>query len=123
MGLYGFRDREEQARELYRLAGLMECAVNSTSPLLRTDLLRSLYKAITVLRQSLNFSWRGDSVKFLLPLHPHLYERSHFFDEVHKADTLKVLYQTVDSETTLQFELLAAEYVFYLPQRLVDEPA
>ncbi len=123
MGLYRWRESEEQAREFYRLAGLMECVVNSTSPLLRTDLLRSFYKTIIDLRRSLNFSWRGDSSQFLLPLHPHFYRRSHFFDQVLKADTLKVLYDTVNRETTVQFDLLAAEYVFYLPQRMVDEPA
>jgi hypothetical protein len=123
MGLYRFREDEEQAREFYRLAGLMECVVNSTSPLLRTDLLRSIYKTILALRQSLNFSWKGDSSQFLLPLHPHFYHRRDFFDKILKADTLKTLYDTVDRETTVQFDLLAAEYVFYLPKRMVDEPA
>ena len=32
MGLYRLRQQEKQARELYRLAGLMECVVNSSSP-------------------------------------------------------------------------------------------
>ena len=123
MGLFRFRENEEQAREFYRLAGLMECVVNSTSPLLRTDLLRSLYKTILALRKSLNFSWKGDSSQFLLPLHPHFYRRSHFFDQVLEATTLKALYKTVEGETTVQFDLLASEYVFYLPKRMVDEPA
>jgi len=123
MGLYRWRESEDNAREFYRLAGLMECVVNSTSPLLRTDLLRSLYKTIMELRQSLNFSWRGDSSQFLLPLHPHFYRRSRFFDQILEADTLKNLYDMVKGEITVQFDLLAAEYVFYLPQRMVDEPA
>ena len=123
MGLYRLREQEDQARELYRLAGLMECVVNSTSPLLRTDLLRSLYKAIIDLRQSLNFSWLGDSNQFLLPLHPHLYRRGSFFDKISQAETLKALYETVEQETEVQFDLLGTEYVFYLPQRMVDEPA
>ena len=123
MGLYRWRENEDQAREFYRLAGLMECVVNSTSPLLRTDLLRSLYKTILDLRQTLNFSWKGDSSKFLLPLHPNFYRRSHFFEQIQQADTLKILYEAVNQETGIQFDLLAAEYVFYLPQRMVDEPA
>jgi hypothetical protein len=123
MGLYRWRESEEGAREFYRLAGLMECVVNSTSPLLRTDLLRSLYKTIMELRSSLNFSWRADSSQFLLPLHPHFYRRSHFFDQILQADTLKSLYKTVEQEAAAQFDLLAAEYVFYLPKRMVDEPA
>ncbi len=123
MGLFRWRENEERAREFYRLAGLMECVVNSTSPLLRTDLLRSLYKTILELRERLNFSWKGDSSKFLLPLHPQFYRRSHFFDEILQADTLKALYETVEGETKVQFDLLAAEYVFYLPKRMTDEPA
>lgn len=123
MGLFKMREQEEQARDFYRLAGLMECVVNSTSPLLRTDLLRGLYRTIMDLRRSLNFSWKGDSTQFLLPLHPHFYRRSYFFEQIHQADTLKVLYANVEQETRVQFDLLAAQYVFYLPQRMVDEPA
>jgi hypothetical protein len=123
MGLFRWRESEEDAREFYRLAGLMECVVNSTSPLLRTDLLRSLYKTIMELRQNLNFSWRGDSNQFLLPFHTHFYRRSRFFDQILEADTLKDLYDKVKLETTVQFDLLKTEYVFYLPKRMVDEPA
>ena len=119
VGLYHWRQSESRARELYRLAGLMECVVNSSCPLLRTDLLRSLYKSIIDARQRLIISWRGGSSQFLLPLHPHLYERGRFFEKICHADSLKALYDVVDAETTMQFDLLAAEYVFYLPQRLV----
>jgi hypothetical protein len=121
MGLYRLREQAERAKELYRLAGLMECVVNSTSPLLRTDLLHSLYKSILDLRRRLNCSWKGDSKEFLLPLHPHLYQRSHFFGRVRKANTLKALYETVEKETEHQFDLLSAEYVFYLPQSSLDK--
>ena len=123
LGLYRWREREDLAREVYRLAGLMECVVNSTSPLLRTDLLRSLYKTIIDLRRRINVSWRGDSSQFLLPLHPHFYRRDKFFERIQQATTLKVLYESVEQETTIQFNLLSSEYVFYLPQRMVDMPA
>jgi hypothetical protein len=123
MGLFRWREEEERAREFYRLAALMECVVNSTSPLLRTDLLRSLYKTIMELKKTLNFSWKGDSTKFLLPLHQQFYQRSHFFDEILRCKTLKDLYEKVDCETEVQFDVLAAEYVFYLPKRITDEPA
>jgi hypothetical protein len=116
MGLYRLREREDRARDLYRLAGLMECVVNGSSPLLRTDLLRSVYKTIMDLRRDLDFSWRGDSNEFLLPLHPHLYHRSHFFAKLNQADTLKAFYDVVKRETEVQFDFLAADYVFYLPK-------
>jgi hypothetical protein len=122
MGLYRLRQQEKQARELYRLAGLMECVVNSSSPLLRTDLLRGVYKTIMTLRQDLDFSWKGDSSQFLLPLHPHLYQRSHFFAQLNQAGTIKALYDAVIRETGIQFDLLEAEYVFYLPQHVVTQP-
>jgi len=120
MGLYRWRESERQVREVYRLAGLMECVVNASCPLLRTDLLHSLYRAILDLRRRLNVSWLGGSSQFILPLHPHLYERKRFFEQICLADTLKMLYEVVEQETTIQFNLLAAEYVFYLPQRLVE---
>ncbi|HYA03266.1 MAG TPA: hypothetical protein VEI04_09140 [Syntrophobacteria bacterium] len=120
MGLYRWRQGERHVREVYRLAGLMECVVNASCPLLRTDLLHSLYRAILELRQRLNVSWVGGSSQFILPLHPHLYERKRFFERIYQADTLKMLYEVVEQETTIQFNLLAAEYVFYLPQRLAE---
>ena len=123
IGLFRWREEEERARDFYRLAGLMECVVNSTSPLLRTDLLRSLYKSIMELKSTLNFSWKGDSSKFLLPLHRQFYDRNHFFNKILRSSTLKELYENVESETTIQFDVLAAEYVFYLPKRITDEPA
>jgi hypothetical protein len=120
LAIYRWRQSDRQAREVYRLAGLMECVVNASCPILRTDLLHSLYKTILDLRKGLNVSWLGGSSHFLLPIHPHLYERKGFFGRICQADTLKTLYEVVEQETTAQFNLLAAEYVFYLPQRIVQ---
>jgi hypothetical protein len=72
------------------------------------------------LRKRLNVSWRGGSSHFLLPIHSHLYERKGFFERICQADTMKTLYEVVEQETTAQFNLLAAEYVFYLPQSIVQ---
>jgi hypothetical protein len=120
LAVYRWRRSDRQAREVYRLAGLMECVVNASCPLLRTDLLHSIYKTILDLRKRLNASWLGGSSQFILPIHPHLYERKRFFERICQADTLKRLYEVVEQETRLQFDLLGAEYVFYLPQRMVQ---
>ena len=120
LAVYRWRQSDRQAREVYRLAGLMECVVNASCPILRTDLLHSLYKTILDLRRRLNVSWLGGSSQFTLPIHPHLYERKRFFERICQADTLKTLYEVVEQETTAQFNLLAAQYVFYLPQRIVQ---
>lgn len=118
LALYRWRQSERQAREVYRLAGLMECVVNASCPILRTDLLHSLYKTIVDLRRRLNVSWMGGSSQFILPTHPHLYERKSFFERICQASTLKMLYEVVEQETTVQFDLIAVQYVFYLPQRM-----
>ncbi|MBW1979829.1 MAG: hypothetical protein JRJ12_01290 [Deltaproteobacteria bacterium] len=118
--LFRWRQEEDKARDLYRLAGLMECVVNGTCPVLRTDLLHSIYKTISELRQQLRVSWLGGSRQFLLPLHAKYYERTAFFAKICEARTLKGLYDIVELEASVQFDLLATEYVFYLPESLVE---
>ncbi len=67
MGLFRYRAEEALMRRVYRLAGWMECVTRATSPVLRTDLLRRLYKTIQEERQALNIVWRGNIQHFLLP--------------------------------------------------------
>jgi len=46
LGLFGCRDNEGTMREVYYLAGLTDCMINQVNPVLRTDLLRDMYRRI-----------------------------------------------------------------------------
>lgn len=118
MGLFRHRGDEGLMRRTYRLAGLMECVTNAPSAILRTDLLRRFYKSILEEREELKVVWRGNVRHFLLPLHPEHHNPNLFFHEVSNAETLKELFNVIQSETDAQFDILMAHYVFYFPERL-----
>lgn len=101
---------------MYRLAGLMECVTNASSPILRTDLLRRFYKDILEERAELNVVWRGSVRHFLLPLHSEHYNPNLFQNAVINASTLKDLFEAVQSETNAQFDIISRHYMFYLPE-------
>ncbi len=118
-GIFSYRNDDTRAMEVYLLAGLMECVMNGTAPILRTDLLRSVYKKILSLKDSLRVTWQGDVDNFLLPLHPNLYGPTLFLSRVNGCETLKDLYKTIKIETQRQYEIIKEAYVFYLPRNSV----
>ncbi|MCE5335092.1 MAG: hypothetical protein LLG06_10970 [Desulfobacteraceae bacterium] len=114
--LFRFREEEPLMRRLYRLAGLMECATKAPSPILRTDLVRRFFKIINEEKMDLNVSWRGNVRNFLLPLFPNDYNPNVFLNAIESADSLKELLLRIEEETGKQFDLLAGNYVFYVPE-------
>lgn len=115
-----FRHRRDPAlmRRVYRLAGLMECITNASSPVLRTDLLRRFYEFILEERKQLQVVWRGNVHQFLFPLHPDHYNPNSFTNRIAAASSLKELYEGIEAETNRQFQILGDFYVFYLPLNL-----
>jgi hypothetical protein len=116
MGLFRYRSDEALMRRVYRLAGLMECVTNAPSPILRTDLLRRLYKSILDERDQLKVAWRGTVRHFLLPFHPEYHNPNLFLHGIATAGSLKELYTAIETETDDQFDVLSKLYVFYLPE-------
>jgi len=64
------RENEESMHRVYYLAGLVDCMINQINPLLRTDLLRGLYKEVFALKRALDMDWSGRLDKVLLPIEP-----------------------------------------------------
>lgn len=114
--LFRFREDEVRMRRLYRLAGLMECITRAPSPILRTDLVRRFFKIITDEREKLGVAWKGSVQGFLLPIHPQFYNPNVFLNAVQSAASLKDLLSLIEEETNRQFDLLARQYVFYVPE-------
>ena len=114
--LFRFRKAEETMRRVYRLAGLMECITKAPSPILRTDLVRKFFKLIVEEREQLDVSWKGHVRNFLLPLHPQYYDQSLFMHSIQSAGSLKDLLSLIETEAGRQFDILAGQYVFYVPE-------
>ncbi len=119
--LFRRREKEDLMRRVYRLAGLMECITKAPSPILRTDLVRKFFKLIVEERESLDVSWKGHVHNFLLPLHPEFYNPNLFAHSVQSAESLKELLAVIEGETNRQFDILAAQYVFYVPESFLPK--
>lgn len=115
-GLFRFREDEALMRRVYRLAGLMECVTKAPSPVLRTDLVRRFFRIINEEKEHLRVSWKGAVQDFLLPLFPCDYSPNIFLNVVRDASSLKELLLSIEQETNRQFDLLAGNYVFYVPE-------
>ena len=113
--LWANRHSELRMREIYYLTGLMDCMINQVNPILRTDLLRDLYKKVFALKESLTVNWYGPLDQVLLPIHPHLFNESAYRSAIARAATMKDLYGIIERETSEMFDILALEYVFYCP--------
>ncbi len=107
-------------RRVYRLAGLMECVTNAPSAILRTDLLRRFYQNILSERDSLKVVWRGNVQHFLLPLHSELYNPNLFFHHIANCESLKDLFAAIEKETNSQFDIIAKNYVIYVPDGFIS---
>jgi len=115
--LFAFREDENLMRELYYLVGLMDCMINQIHPVLRTDLLRDMYKKVFQLRRKLQIHWTGPLDQVLLPLDTQFYSEQQYRSALSRARSLKELYDAIREGTSEMFDILSLEYVFYCPSK------
>ena len=115
--LFRYRYDGSGMREVYYLAGLMDCMINQFSPLLRTDLLRDMYNREMDLKNHLNVNWYGQMNQVLFPIDHHLYSDHEYRQGIFGAETMKDLYVRIREGTDEMFDILSLEYTFYTPGR------
>ncbi len=113
--LYAYRENEEKMREVYYLMGLVDCMINQVNPILRTDLIRSMYKEVFKMREALKIHWYGPITQILLPIDSLFYNEFEYKASLTGADTMKDLYLAIREGTDEMFDILSLEYVFYCP--------
>jgi hypothetical protein len=113
--LYANRKEERRMREIYYLTGLMDCMINQVNPVLRTDILRAMYKKVFSMKEELNIHWYGPLDQVLLPIDSQLYNESEYRFSLKNACTMKELYKAIRKGTDEMFDILSLEYVFYCP--------
>ena len=113
--LYAHRHDEKEMREIYYLVGLMDCMINQVNPILRTDLLRDLYKKVFAMKAKLSIQWHGTVDQVLLPIDSVYFNDAAYGASLRGAKTLKGLYDAIGEGTTEMFDILSSEYVFYCP--------
>jgi hypothetical protein len=113
--MYSCRKNEKKMREVYYLIGLMDCMINQVNPVLRTDLLRAMYKKVFSMKEELNIHWYGPVDQVLLPIDSQYFKEFEYRVHVKNACTMKELYRTIRKGTDEMFDILSFEYVFYRP--------
>jgi hypothetical protein len=113
--LLASRDNEERMREIYYLTGLMDCMINQVNPILRTDVLRGMYKRVFKMKEELKVNWYAPLDQILLPIDSHLYNEFEYRSRLRKAPSMEALYRTIRGGTDEMFDILSLEYVFYCP--------
>lgn len=113
--MYTCREDEKRMREVYYLIGLMDCMINQVNPILRTDLLRAMYKKVFSMKEELNIHWYGPIDQVLLPIDSQYFKEFEYRAYLKKAGTMQELYQTIRKGTDEMFNVLSFEYVFYHP--------
>ena len=113
--MYIYREDEERMREAYYLTGLMDCMINQVNEILRTDLLRAMYKKVFSMRKELNIHWYGPLGQIWLPIGSHFYNEFEYKSSLTRARTMKELYRAIRKGTDEMLDILCLEYVFYCP--------
>jgi hypothetical protein len=116
-GIFSYRTNEEKMREVYYLAGLVDCMINQVSPLLRTEVIGDVYKKIMTLKALLNVTWYSSFDQVLLPLDSHLFNEFDYKRNITRAESAPVLYRLIREGTDEMFDILGLEYAFYTPRR------
>ncbi|MCG6877748.1 MAG: hypothetical protein LJE96_01110 [Deltaproteobacteria bacterium] len=113
--LYMNRRNETKMREIYYLVGLTDCMINQVHPILRTDLLRDMYKKVFSMKEALKVHWHGNLDQVLLPLDVEFFDDISYCTSLAKAKTLKELYGAIREGTEEMFDILSLEYIFFSP--------
>lgn len=113
--MYGYREHAEKMKEFYYLAGLVDCMINRTNPILRTKHINDMYKKIKTFKEILGVSWYGQMDVVLFPIDKELYNIDEYRLRLHRAETMKELYGFIKEGTFEMFDIISSEYIFFTP--------
>jgi hypothetical protein len=116
-GVYTYRGDTEKMREVYYLAGLIDCMVNRINPILRTDLIRDMYNKIITLKKTLHTNWYGHIDRVLLPMDARFFNQRSYELGLSGTGTMKELYELIRQGTNEMFDILSREYIFFVPTK------
>lgn len=113
--VFCYKGNPKDMKEVYYLTGLIDCMINQTSPLLRTDFIGEMYKKIKTFKEILGVNWYGKMDEVLLPIDKSLFNLKEYRAGISNAEDMKSLYSSIKYGTEKMFSILASEYVFFVP--------
>lgn len=116
IALLRFRNNNAAQENVTYLSLLMEILVNVPCPILRTDLIRRVYKEVDRLSSELILRWRSQDGHFMLPLATDAAEPYALAQAIAHIENLSEFFDTIKSLAHKHYQELRNNYVFYFPQ-------
>ena len=116
-GIYAYRNNREKMKEVYYLAGLIDCMINQVNPILRTDSIGDIYRKVTTLKMILEINWYGHIDQVLFPIDNRFYNHLEYRDRLSRAGTMEELYHQIRDGIEEMFNILSSKYIFFTPSR------
>jgi len=114
--LWRWKQEPDRMREVYYLAGLMECVTHVPHSVLRSVMIRPFYRHLMEVQEALDVRWRGRVHHFLFPMGTQHRGIHTFRQRIQEAESLRKLLEAIREETQEEFLILGSEYVFYVPR-------
>ena len=116
LALLRHRNDEEKLIQVNYLAAMMEALVNTPCAILRTDLIRRVYREVDALGRSLSLSWHAVEGRFLLPADEDAKNPNAFRSRLAGVDNLSEFFAVLKEIAKQRHEVLAKKYVIYYPR-------
>lgn len=116
MALLRFQDDPSAQEDVCYLCALMEALVHTPCAILRTDLIRRVYREVESLGKKLSLRWQAGDGHFLLPINEDAGDPNQFRRRVAPLDDLKAFFATLRALAQERYQKLATQYVFYFPR-------
>jgi hypothetical protein len=116
LAMCALKKDEMKMREAYFLTGLIDCMINQVNPVLRTDIIRTMYKRVFELKKELNVHWYGHLDAVLLPIDARFFDADAYRISLNRAETMRGIFKAVREGTEEMFNVISSKYVFYCPR-------
>ena len=117
LALLRHRNDAEKLIQVNYLAAMMEALVNTPCAILRTDLIRRVYREVEVLGKALGLSWHAVEGRFLLPLDEDAQNPEAFSSRLSRLDNLSEFFAVLKDVAQRRHDILAKKYVLYYPRQ------
>ena len=116
LALLRFRNSEQQQRRAYYLAALLEALITAPCAILRTDLIRRVYREVETLSEELGLRWSSHSGRLMLSLEQDAKDPDMMSKRLENIDNLSRFFEEIRDISDSRYQTLAKSYVLYYPR-------
>ncbi len=116
LALLRFRNNEQQQRRAYYLAALLEALITAPCAILRTDLIRRVYREVETLSDELGLRWSSHSGRLMLLLEQDAKDPDMMNKRLENIDNLSRFFDEIRDISGSRYQALATNYILYYPR-------